>query len=64
MASFNRVVYKKLLTVATLPFPPIVGTELVVSDATSPAMGAVVVGGGSAKAKVWYNGTAWRVTGV
>lgn len=64
MAAFNFLKYKKPFTVATLPSPPALGMEAVVSDATSPAMGAVVAGGGSAKAKVWYNGNAWRVTGV
>ena len=64
MVAFNFFKYKKQFTVATLPSPAVIGMEAVVSDATSPAMGAVVTGGGSAKAKVWYNGTAWRVTGV
>jgi len=36
----------------------------VVTDATSPTVGSAPTGGGSAKALVWNNGTAWRVFAV
>lgn len=36
----------------------------VVTDATSPTAGSAPTGGGSAKALVWNNGTAWRVIGI
>lgn len=54
------------VTVANLPAPSaFTGFAIrVVTDATSPAAGSAPVGGGSAKALVWYNGTAWRVIGV
>jgi hypothetical protein len=35
-----------------------------VTNASSPAVGSAVAGGGSAAALVWYNGSAWRVIGV
>lgn len=52
------------LTVATLPGTPAVGMVARVTDASAPAMGAIVAGGGAAAALVWYNGTNWRVIGV
>jgi hypothetical protein len=52
------------LTVATLPGTPAVGMIARVTDASAPAMGAIVAGGGAAAALVWYNGTNWRVIGV
>ena len=51
-------------TVAGLPAAPVVGMLTRVTDATAPAMGAIVAGGGAAAALVWYNGTNWRVIGV
>jgi hypothetical protein len=51
-------------TVATLPTPPVTGTVVYVTNATAPTLGAIVVGGGAATARVWYNGAAWRVIGV
>lgn len=51
-------------TVATLPTPPLTGTVVYVTNATAPALGAIVAGGGAATALVWYNGAAWRVIGV
>jgi hypothetical protein len=71
MASFNSLKAKKGaldlqagVTVATLPSPPALGMIRYVTDATSPTAGSAPTGGGSAKALVWYNGTAWRVIGV
>jgi hypothetical protein len=52
------------VTVAALPAAPTLGMVRVVSDATTPAAGSAPVGGGAAKALVWYNGAAWRVVGV
>ncbi|NBS71729.1 hypothetical protein EBT31_22870 [bacterium] len=52
------------LTVATLPGTPTVGMIARVTDATAPAVGSTVAGGGAAAALVWYNGTNWTVIGV
>jgi hypothetical protein len=35
-----------------------------VTDATAPAVGSTVTGGGAAAALVWYNGANWSVIGV
>ena len=51
-------------TVAGLPAAPVVGMLTRVTDATAPAVGVTVTGGGAAAALVWYNGTAWSVIGV
>jgi hypothetical protein len=51
-------------TVAGLPAAPAVGMITRVTDATAPAVGVTVTGGGAAAALVWYNGTAWSVIGV
>ena len=51
-------------TVAGLPASPAVGMLTRVTDATTPAVGVTVVGGGAAAALVWYNGANWRVIGV
>jgi hypothetical protein len=51
-------------TTALLPSPPAVGMIRRVTDATTPAVGSALTGGGAAQALVWYNGTAWRVIGV
>ncbi len=51
-------------TVEALPASPMTGDEARVTDATDPEMGAIVVGGGDANAKVWWNGAAWTVTGI
>jgi hypothetical protein len=53
-------------TVATLPAAATVGAYSIaaVSDATSPTVGSTVTGGGSAKALVCSNGTAWLVIAV
>lgn len=51
-------------TVAGLPTAPAVGMLTRVTDATAPAVGSTVAGGGSAAALVWYNGTNWTVIGV
>jgi len=73
MASFNSLKAKKGqldlevgVTVANLPTASTyTGWPIrVVTDATSPAVGSAPTGGGSAKALVWNNGTAWRVFAV
>ena len=51
-------------TVAGLPATPAVGMLTRVTDATAPAVGSTVAGGGAAAALVWYNGTNWTVIGV
>lgn len=51
-------------TVAGLPAAPVVGMLTRVTDATAPAVGSTVAGGGAAAALVWYNGTNWTVIGV
>jgi hypothetical protein len=54
------------LTVAQLPAASATfrRAEAVVSDASSPTIGSAVVGGGSAIAKVWCNGSQWTVIGI
>lgn len=49
-------------TVATLP-PAATnkGARAVVSDATTPAIGATVAGAGAVRAEVWSDGTNWKV---
>ncbi len=51
-------------TVAGLPATPVVGMLTRVTDATAPAVGSTVTGGGAAAALVWYNGANWSVIGV
>ena len=51
-------------TVATLPGTPAVGMVARVTDATAPAVGVTVTGGGAAAALCWYNGANWSVIGV
>jgi hypothetical protein len=51
-------------TVAGLPAAPVVGMLTRVTDATAPAVGSTVTGGGAAAALVWYNGANWSVIGV
>jgi LSD1 subclass zinc finger protein len=41
----------------------LLGAINVVTDATSPAIGSTVAGGGSANALVWCNGVNWTVVG-
>lgn len=50
-------------TVATLP-AAVTGAIRRVTDASAPALGSTVVGGGAAAALVWYNGAAWTVIGI
>ena len=50
--------------VAGLPAAPVVGMLTRVTDATAPAVGSTVAGGGAAAALVWYNGANWSVIGV
>lgn len=52
------------LTVATLPGTPTVGMIARVTDASAPAVGSIVAGGGAAAALCWYNGTNWTVLGI
>ncbi len=51
-------------TVAGLPATPVVGMLTRVTDATAPAVGSTVTGGGAAAALCWYNGANWSVIGV
>jgi hypothetical protein len=51
-------------TVAGLPAAPAVGMLTRVTDATAPAVGSTVAGGGAAAALCWYNGANWTVIGV
>ena len=51
-------------TVATLPGTPTTGEIARVTDASAPAMGSTVVGGGAAFALVVYNGANWRVFAI
>jgi hypothetical protein len=51
-------------TVAGLPAAPVVGMLTRVTDATAPAVGSTVAGGGAAAALCWYNGASWSVIGV
>lgn len=51
-------------TVATLPVGISEFAECCVSDALAPSVGSTVAGGGSALAKVIYNGSAWKVSVV
>jgi hypothetical protein len=50
--------------VSTLPGTPVVGMIARVTDATAPAVGSTVTGGGAAAALCWYNGANWSVIGV
>ena len=52
------------LTVATLPGTPTVGMIARVTDASAPAVGSIVAGGGATAALCWYNGTNWTVLGI
>lgn len=49
----------KSYTVATLPASPTQGSIAYVTDALTPTFLVAVVGGGSTKAPVFYNGTSW-----
>ena len=57
LADINGPAY----TVATLPSAAVLYRRAFVSDATAPAFGAVVVGGGTVLIPVYSDGTAWRV---
>lgn len=50
-------------TVATLPAGT-QGMTAFVTDSLAPAWGVAVVGGGAARAMVWYNNANWTVTGI
>jgi hypothetical protein len=51
----------KSSTVAGLPASPAAFDTMGVTDASAPAVGSTVTGGGSAKCLVTYNGTNWIV---
>ena len=59
----DRLLVSAGFTVATLP-TGVVGLVARVTDASAPAVGSTVVGGGAAAALCWYNGSAWKVIGV
>lgn len=52
------------IAVAALPATPTAGMFARVNDATAPAVGVAVVGGGAASAIVCYGGTQWTVIGI
>ena len=59
-----RSVIYNAVTVANLPNPPTLGQQATVTDgAASLNWGDLVVGGGGTPYSVWFNGTAWTVTG-
>ena len=62
-ASVDDLVISNGVLVADLPSGP-VGMIARVTDATTPAVGSTVTGGGAAAALCWYNGTNWTVIGV
>jgi len=62
-ASVDDLVISNGVLVADLPSGPI-GMIARVTDATTPAVGSTVTGGGAAAALCWYNGTNWTVIGV
>lgn len=55
---------RHIYTVANLPGTVSYQDEHDVSDASSPAWGATVVGGGSSSAVVQWNGSNWTVVGI
>jgi hypothetical protein len=61
--SVDNIVISNGVLVADLPAGP-VGMIARVTDATTPAVGSTVAGGGAAAALCWYNGTNWTVLGV
>ena len=61
--SVDNIVISNGVLVADLPAGP-VGMIARVTDATTPAVGSTVTGGGAAAALCWYNGTNWTVLGV
>ena len=61
--SVDDLVISNGVLVADLPTGP-VGMIARVTDATTPAVGSTVTGGGAAAALCWYNGTNWTVIGV
>jgi len=62
-ASVDDIVISNGVLVTDLPSGPI-GMIARVTDATTPAVGSTVTGGGAAAALCWYNGTNWTVIGV
>ena len=48
-------------TVATLPSATTAGVRAFVTDATAPAFGVTVVGGGAVSTPVYSDGTNWKV---
>lgn len=69
MTSTGRTVFGgaatlKSYTVATLPASPFTGDVVLVTDASSPANGTTVVGGGTTKVPVYFNAANWIVMGA
>lgn len=61
-ADWELLMQVKPVTVANLPTAKLIaGTEAVVSDATTPAVGATVAGAGAVQCAVIWNGAAWKV---
>jgi len=57
-STFYGIINLKGYTVSTLP-TGVVGDTAYVTDATSPTFLSTVVGGGSVKCRVFFNGTNW-----
>ena len=56
----SKTVRTAVYTVATLPGAPIAGMRAMVSNALTPAFGAIVTGGGAVVMPVYYDGANWR----
>lgn len=52
-----------VLTFATLPTSPKVGTVAAISDGDSVTWGATLSGGGANQVLCWWNGSNWTVAG-
>lgn len=55
----NSIIVLGAYTVATLPASPGVGATAYVTDALAPGFLTIIVGGGSTKSPVFFNGTNW-----
>jgi hypothetical protein len=61
-AAYELLMQFKPVTVANLPTANLItGSEAVVSDATTPALGSTVAGAGAVQVAVIWNGTNWKV---
>lgn len=60
MQTLTNTLSSPAVTFATLPAAPDVGTRAFVTDATVATFASAVVGGGSNKVPVFYDG-AWKI---